>query len=135
MFIYDALIAGKLITVIDGLYWQAIAYASLLLGLSIFPWKILVNKFTTFIGLVSYSVYLSHTTVIVAFASIYSSIYLFDIPTSFKFFLSTLITLSIVIAVSYISYRMIEEPGMRLGRWLIRKYQADAASKTRNKIV
>jgi peptidoglycan/LPS O-acetylase OafA/YrhL len=47
--------------------------------------------------------------------------------------------LAIVILVSYVSYRFLEEPGMRLGRSLIRKkvasrYQADSGSETEVKI-
>jgi peptidoglycan/LPS O-acetylase OafA/YrhL len=136
LFIYDALLSGKLKNILlDGLYWQAIAYGCLLLGLSIFPWKIVVNKFTVFLGLISYSVYLSHTTVIVALRPLYSNIYSLELPTSFKYFLSAFISLVIVILISYASYRFMEEPGMRLGRSLIRKkaassYQADPVSKT-----
>jgi peptidoglycan/LPS O-acetylase OafA/YrhL len=138
LFLYDALLDGRLNVVLGGLYWQAIAFSGLLLGLSILPWKILVNKLTTFIGLISYSVYLNHTTVIVALTSVYSGIYLLEISTSLKFFLSALISFIIVILTSYISYRIIEEPGMRLGRWLIRKIsisrnQASAVSKTETK--
>jgi len=122
VFIYDALLSGKLKNILlEHLYWQAIAYGCLLLGLSIFPWKLVVNKFTGFLGLISYSVYLSHTTVIVAFKPLYSNIYSLEAPTSFRYFLSAAITLVIVILVSYVTYRFIEEPGMQLGRSLIRK--------------
>ena len=135
LFIYGALLDGRLNVVFSSLYWQAIAFSGLLLGLSILPLKILVNKLTTFFGLISYSVYLNHTTIIAALASVYSGIYLLDISTSLKFFLSAVITLSIVTVVSYLSYRLIEKPGMQLGRWMIRrlsisKSQAYAVSKT-----
>ena len=139
VFIYSALLGGKLNIGMDSLYWQAIAYGCLLLSLSIFPWKIVVNKFTAFLGLISYSVYLSHTSVIAALRPLFSSIYSIDISTSLKYFLCALITLAIVIFVSYVSYRFLEEPGMRLGRSLIRKkvasrYQADSVSETEAKI-
>jgi peptidoglycan/LPS O-acetylase OafA/YrhL len=88
-----------------------------------------------FLGLISYSVYLSHTTVIVAFVFLYSRIYALGLPTTVEFFLSAFIVLAVIIFVSYISYRLIEEPGMRLGRRLIRRrtvssYPADPVSET-----
>ena len=125
-FIYAALLGGKLNMLIDPVYWQAIAYGCLLLGLSIFPWKFIVNKFTIFLGLISYSVYLSHTTVITAFRPLYTSIYSREMPTDVKFWLSALITLGTVVLVSYASYRFIEKPGMSLGRSLIRKRSASS---------
>jgi peptidoglycan/LPS O-acetylase OafA/YrhL len=78
---------------------------------------------------------LNHTTVIAALTPVYSGIYLLDMSTSLKYFLSAVITLSIVTIVSYLSYRLIEEPGMQLERWMIRrlfisKSQAYAVSKT-----
>jgi peptidoglycan/LPS O-acetylase OafA/YrhL len=140
LFIYDALLSGKLKNILlDGLYWQAIAYGCLLLGLSIFPWKLIVNKFTGFLGLISYSVYLSHTTVIVAFRPLYLKLYSLEIPTTFQFFFSAFITVAIVILISYISYKMIEKPGINLGRSLIRKknatvYQANTVSIIETKL-
>jgi peptidoglycan/LPS O-acetylase OafA/YrhL len=140
VFIYDAILSGNLQNVVlEGLYWQAVAYGCLLLGLSIFPWKVIVNRFTMFLGLISYSVYLSHTTIIVAFAFLYSRIYSLGMSTSLKFLVSALITLSVIILISYVSYRLIEEPGMRLGRWLIRRrtlssYPADPVGETGTKV-
>jgi peptidoglycan/LPS O-acetylase OafA/YrhL len=139
VFLYATLLSGKLNVIMDPLYWQGITYGCLLLGLSIFPWKIAVNKFTIFLGLISYSVYLSHTTVIVASKPIYSKIYSFGMSTSLEFLSSAFIILGIVLLVSYVSYRLIEEPGMRLGRWLIRRqtvrtHQVDTVSETGTKI-
>ena len=139
VFIYDAFLSKNLNMIFDPLYWQALAYGCLLLGLSIYPWKIVVNKFTVFFGLISYSVYLSHTSVIMAFRPLYSSIYSIDMSTSLKFFLCAFITLGIISVVSYISFRFIEKPGMRFGRSLIRKkvaagYQADSVSETGTKV-
>jgi peptidoglycan/LPS O-acetylase OafA/YrhL len=135
VFIYDGFLNQNLNAILEPLYWQAVAYGCLLLGLSIFPWHIVVNRFTEFLGLISYSVYLSHTSVITAFRPLYTNIYSIDMSTSVKFLLCVIITLTAVVAVSYISYRLIEEPGMRFGRSLIRKkaaasYQPDPVSKT-----
>jgi len=141
VFLYDALLSGKLKNILlDGLYWQAIAYGCLLLGLSIFPWKLVVNKFTGFLGLISYSFYLTHTTVIAAFRPLYSNLYSLEFPKTFQFFFSAAITVTAVILLSYLSYRLIEEPGMHLGRCLIRKknasiHQADSVSSIETKLL
>jgi len=121
-FLYAALLNQKLPQVLDGIYWQAIVYGFLLIGLSIFPWEIMVNKFMVFVGTISYSVYLSHTSVIVALRPVYSYLYSLELPATFQFALSALILLIPIVGVSYISYWLIEKPGIRLGQWLLMKH-------------
>ena len=99
VFLYDAILSNPNLYTIP-LPWQAIAYGCLLIGLSIFPWKLVVNKFTVFFGLISYSVYLGHTSVIIALRPLYTKISAIDMATSLKFFLCASITLGLVALLS-----------------------------------
>ena len=65
------------------------------------------NKFILFIGTVSYSFYLIHYTVIAYLNSL-------DLPLTEVFFLGLLITS----VLSYVTYKFIEEPFIKLGKMI-----------------
>lgn len=119
---YSALLAGDLNVLIESLYWQAIIYSCLLLGLAIFPWNLLVNRWTLFYGAISYSVYLNHPSIVYVLSPAYQWIYALDAPLTFKYGLSAIVTVALVTLTSYITYRAVEQPGMRLGQRLVRQF-------------
>ncbi|MFD2056546.1 acyltransferase family protein [Mesorhizobium calcicola] len=45
-------------------YWQGLMFGCLLIGLYLFPFKLLVNRATVWLGNISYSVYLVHSPII-----------------------------------------------------------------------
>ncbi len=101
-----------------GNVWQGLAYSALLLGLAIAPVKFLVNRVTEFFGEISYSLYLNHPRVILAFAPVYQAFYVQPWPATLQFGLSLIVALISVTIVSYLTYRFIEAPGIRLGQRL-----------------
>ena len=103
------------------LVFHAVAYSLLLLGLSLAEWPPLVNRATVFLGVISYSVYLSHPTVVYLLTPLYRWIYTWPAPTTIRFAMSAAITLVVSILESMVSYRWIEQPGMRLGSRLTRR--------------
>lgn len=105
----------------DLLYWQAALYTLLLVGISVYPAAILVNRVTTFLGRISYSIYLNHPTIVYFLFPVYKSVYAWGAPNSVKFGTSAALTLFCVIAVSYATYHLIEKPGILMGRRLLRK--------------
>ena len=121
VFGYTALLSGRLTVLFDGLYWQGVIYSGLLLGLSIAPLGLFVNRMTRFYGKISYSVYLNHPTLIFALIPVYRIIYGVHVPTTLQYGACLLLTLSLLTVLSYCTYRFIEEPGMRLGSRLIKK--------------
>jgi peptidoglycan/LPS O-acetylase OafA/YrhL len=115
IFGYSAMQDGHLQIFFDNGYWQAIIYGILLLGLSIFPIGVMVNRLTYFYGEISYSLYLNHPTLVFALIPTYRFIYNLPIPLTIKYGVCFLITLGLLTAFSYITFHLIEKPGMRLG--------------------
>lgn len=100
----------------DIYYWQGIIFGLMLLGLAISPWRLFVNRFTSYLGKVSYSVYLTHTTVIYVMSPAYRWIYDRSASLSFAFLASVALTLAVVLPLSSLTYRFVELPGMRLAK-------------------
>lgn len=121
VFAYSALLSGRLTILFDDFYWQGIIYSGLLLGLSIAPLGLFVNRMTRFYGKISYSIYLTHPTLVYALIPVYRIIYGVYVPTTFQYGACLLLTLGLLTAISYCTHRFIEEPGMRLGKQLIKK--------------
>lgn len=118
---YDALLSGRLFFLND-YYWQGVIYGTLLLGLSIYPLGLLVNKLSCFYGRISYSVYLLHPTLIAALTPAYRFIYLLPMPVTLQYGTCLLLTLAILTPFAYLSFRFIENPGMRLGSRIAKKW-------------
>lgn len=97
-------------------YLHAAAYLALLLGFAIYPIRIFVNPVFCFLGARSYSLYLLHPPLIVFLFPVYPRIYALPVPDPVRFALSALLTLSLLIAASSLTYRFVEQPGMRLGK-------------------
>jgi len=85
-------------------------------GLALNPLKIVVNKITSFLSKISYSMYLCHPPLIVLLNPLYQYIYLLQIPLLLKYLLCAGGTITLLVGVSFITYRLIEKPGIRLGK-------------------
>lgn len=118
----SALFDGYLKFLLDPLYWQAVIYSLFLLGLSIFPVGVVVNRLTLFWGKLSYSLYLNHPILVLALIPVYRIIYASQLPVELKYAACFLIVLAILTIISYITYRFIEKPGMELGTKIIRTF-------------
>ena len=92
------------------------------LSLHFFPQKILVNKITTWIGKLSFSIYLVHFIVLKVVGTYIADRYTLQGNSGFvAAFLIVTITST---AVSYITYQLIELPGINLGKRVIEKISA-----------
>ena len=100
-------------------YWQAIAFSTLCLSLSLYPNKLLVNGITTFYGKISYSVYLLHPLLIYFLRPAYNYIYAGLASPCLAFFSCFLITLVFLTMCSLFTYRFVEEKGILYGKTLI----------------
>ena len=98
------------------IYIISIFYAVLLIGLLLTPVKILVNGFTIFAGLISYSLYLSHPLIIHYFVVKNRFITGLDLQKPFTIFFCVVLILASVFIVSYFTYKLIEQPGIAWGR-------------------
>jgi peptidoglycan/LPS O-acetylase OafA/YrhL len=117
IFAYSALLQGWLPDIFgDSYYWQGIIYGIMFLGLALNPWGVVVNRVTCYLGKISYSVYLIHTSVIYFMVPVYRWIY-GNLPSVTLCFLACVaVTLAIVIPLSELTYRFVELPGVKLGK-------------------
>ena len=115
--VFVALINGWLPPLFgDAYYWQAILFLLLLLGLGWAPVTLVVNTVTRYFGRISYSMYLNHPTVVYLLAPAYAWIYARSPGTTAAYLACLLLTTAAVVAMSELTYRLVELPGMRLGK-------------------
>lgn len=128
-FAYLALVQGWLPNVFGSpYYFQAIAYGLVFMGLAQFPWKLVVNRYTSFLGKVSYSVYLLHPTIVYLMIPVYRKIHEQQSDLTVAFFVCTGVTFAVLLPLAWLSYRLIELPGIRLGRKLEARWLSGKAS-------
>lgn len=101
-------------------YQQALAWAALVLGLSVSPLPALVNSVSRFFGKISYSFYLTHATVINLLSATFIPIYAWTDHKLFRYLLCYAMVLVVTTAISYLTYRLVEVPSIRLGSRVIR---------------
>lgn len=117
---YGAMPSG----ILETRHVQAIFYTALLLGAAATPIRLIVNRVFSFFGAISYSVYLWHAPAIFASSPVYRSIYGFGLPDLLSFILSVLYTFAVVTPISWATYHLVEVPGEKLGKRLLRKHLA-----------
>jgi peptidoglycan/LPS O-acetylase OafA/YrhL len=99
-----------------------IAFVLLILSLSLAPNRFIVNRFTQFFGMISYSLYLVHPFLVEPLKPAYVYIYDHTIySTDFSLLLCLLLTLLVVTPISLLTYHLIETPGIRWGKKIIAK--------------
>jgi peptidoglycan/LPS O-acetylase OafA/YrhL len=124
-FAYMALLNGWLPNLWgDSYYWQGVAYLLLIIGLCFSPLKWVVNSVTAHLGKISYSVYLIHPTVVYLLIPVYRKIYDIVPTTSLAMMACFAVTFSIVILIAELTYRFVEEPGIKLGKKVYEAYIA-----------
>ncbi|MGE5041777.1 MAG: acyltransferase family protein [Candidatus Levyibacteriota bacterium] len=108
--------------IIAGHYLYGLIFALLLLFLSKFPVKFLVNSFTVFMGKISFSVYLWHSGIIY----LLSFLGFFDLFPSFPFFnyfTRLFLVLVLSAALGSFTYEHIEKQGIIWGKQIIDNFE------------
>jgi peptidoglycan/LPS O-acetylase OafA/YrhL len=118
--------------VVDGrtganLYAMAVVYAAIVLGLSAVPLCAVVNPLTVFMGTISYSLYLNHPQLVFALIPrLYRRVYAAGDVSVWGLAACVAGTFLLLVPVSYVTYRTIEQPGLRFGSRLLRKLRRAA---------
>ncbi len=109
------------VNIVQSSLW-GLPFGLLCVAIALHPIWILVNRLTLFWGRVSYSLYLTHPGIIFFFhrMGVYEEINRVcgGVPT-FSFLVSATLTITVVSAISWVTFSMIEVPGMALGRRLV----------------
>ena len=95
-----------------------LGYSMILIGEGLRPSVLIVNAFNSFLGRISYSIYLCHFIVITLLAGTYAVVEQ-HFPPSATYVVCAAITLSITVAVSWAAYAVVEKPGITLGKTVL----------------
>lgn len=118
--LYSALLAERLDEVLwDDQVWLGVIYACLMLGLGLRPLALLVNRFTQWLGKISYSLYLLHPLLVLSLAPGYHWLYRHAPTTTLAFLAAFAVTAALLAGVSWISYRLVERVGIGWGEGII----------------
>ena len=109
-------------------FFYGIAFVALTLGLYFYPMKFFVNPLTQWIGKISYSLYLVHYLFLPYIKNWLPLSANFGKTAQFAIYFLAILILSS--GISYITYRLIEVPGMDLGKKLIRKLENPVSQTT-----
>ena len=101
------------------LLWSSLAFVPLLLGLSLHPWPVIVNRLTVGLGKVSYSIYLFHFIPVyfIRQTLLVMAPHLSGTAAGILILFSS--AMISVLLLASISYRLIERPGIWFGKALI----------------
>jgi peptidoglycan/LPS O-acetylase OafA/YrhL len=125
LFLFSSLTSGKMNDIIfPTYYWQPVIFSIFILGFAFYPISIFINKSTQFIGKISYSIYLSHPTLIFLMKPVYERIYDWPINLTIRYILCVGITFVILVPISFMTYKLIEVPGGKLGKKILDKRKA-----------
>lgn len=103
-------------------FMYSIAFLTFALSLNYFPNRLFVNQLTIWIGKLSFSIYLVHFMVFNTLKTIFYKGFVFD--GNLGLLLAFLLVLTLSISISYVTYRLIEIPGINFGKQIIKKIQS-----------
>jgi peptidoglycan/LPS O-acetylase OafA/YrhL len=90
-----------------------------------------VPRAAAWLGVISYSVYLLHPLVFNAYRSIHALHHKYSMPAQTALFAALV---AVIIAVSAVTYYLVEKPMQRLGRWLAGRAAADGGAADRKAV-
>jgi peptidoglycan/LPS O-acetylase OafA/YrhL len=103
-----------------------LAFLLLALSLHFSANRILVNKTTVFIGRLSFSIYLVHFLIIEVLKIAFMKIYFIDsLQNDIKFIFAYLLVILLSCFVSIFTYKVIEKPGINIGKMIINKFNLE----------
>ena len=106
-------------------FLYGIAFSILTMGLYFNPIKLLVNPLIQWIGKISYSLYLVHF-IFLSYLKTWIPL-TSDVGKTAQFAIYFIFLFTVSSGISYVTYRLIELPGMEFGKKLIRKLESPAS--------
>jgi peptidoglycan/LPS O-acetylase OafA/YrhL len=100
-------------------YVTAVSYALVLVGLPGSGITVFDHAVARFLGKISYSIYLWHAPIVFFLSGAYARLDALPGPVTLHFLLDIMLTLAVTIPLSWLSYRIVERPGIELGRQVL----------------
>jgi peptidoglycan/LPS O-acetylase OafA/YrhL len=124
MLLYNAVGIGSHRLIPEQLVF-ALGFLPLILGLAIYPLPLLVNGATCFLGRISYSFYLMHFVIMEEELRLVHAYfpYIFSTP-ALAYVALFGMTLALATPVAWTTYKLVEQPFIRLGSSLVRRLNA-----------
>lgn len=124
--------ASGVVNVLYMLGWGA-PFGLLCVGMALKPPRLLSNRLTQFLGRISFGLYLGHPQVIFLLdrLQVYAAIYRLPGGSGVTFPLAVLVTATVTAALAWGLYRLVEAPGIALGKQLASRFagpKTDAAA-------
>lgn len=117
--LYVVTIGGQQRSVIMNIISSSIFFL-FIIGVTIFPLRLIVNRGSIFLGKISYSFYLMHTVCLHYVINGMAHFHLVSKPSSWnEFLICFALTFIFTVIISVVTFRLIEEPGQRLGKTLL----------------
>jgi peptidoglycan/LPS O-acetylase OafA/YrhL len=109
-------------------FLYGLVFLGLAIGLQIYPDRLLVNRFTIYLGKISYSAYLTHFAVLPLVQKAIDRLIdrlNWSLPATIQYLMTLAMVICGTIILASITYRLIELPGQNLGRQLIFRLEND----------
>jgi peptidoglycan/LPS O-acetylase OafA/YrhL len=113
--LFFAIVKGQ-VAFVPAYYWQGLMFACLVVGMSQIQPGFIVNRCTSWLGKISYSVYLVHGPIVAALFPFYAKMREWDFGHIATYVFCLLVTVAIVICVASLTYRLLEKPSNDWGR-------------------
>ena len=120
---------------LPGHFLHGLTFGMLVISLALYANPLLVNSFWTWMGKVSFSAYLSHFVIIGYLAPLRRPIrrvfrsYGMELSVSENFLVFLVVCIVVTMAVSTITYLLLERPGLALGQRLVRRLEKSGEKK------
>lgn len=105
---------------------SAVGYGLILYGLLLADQRVmvglLVNRVTCFLGTISYSLYLVHPFLVSRLYGVFARLYA-DLPQGAAYLSCVALSLALSVMAAWLTYRLIEKPGIRLGHWVFARWR------------
>jgi peptidoglycan/LPS O-acetylase OafA/YrhL len=134
MFLYSAVGINSHRLIPEQVFF-ALGFLLLILALAIYPLPLLVNPAVCFLGRISYSCYLMHFVIMLGVVpkfNFLSKLYFSDSMQAYVLLFAA--TLALTIPVSWMTYKIIEQPFIRLGSSYVRRLNAVLAKEMKDPI-
>lgn len=119
---YTFLVSGRLTGVLPTAHWEAICFGLFILGTAWRGLPLSMDRPLSFVGRISYSVYLLHGPVIMKANPLFQWINGWELPLTVRFVAMVAAALCLVIPISLVGFHLIEQPFVNLSKKLVQRY-------------